>query len=200
VWHQYEGFREVVKEAWDNTPVRSNALEDIKNKFKRVKCEIKQWYSVVNSSARMKKKELVAQIEELDNCDDEDDLREEEKILRGDLLSQLRRLEEKEEAMLKQKSRVEWIKNGDSNSKFSHSKLRWRRGRNDLVGIFIDGSWCEDPIRVKSQVKQFFERRFEVPPKCKLKLDGVNFSTISECENALLCGIFTEEEVLEAVS
>jgi len=200
VWHQYEGFREDVKEAWDNTPVRGNVLEDIKNKFKKVKCEIKQWYSVVNSSVRMKKKELVAQIEELDNCDDEDDLCEEEIILRGDLLSQLRRLEEKEEAMLKQKSRVEWIKNGDSNSKFFHSKLRWRRGRNDLVGIRIDGSWCEDPISVKSQVKQFFGRRFEAPLECKLRLDGVNFSTISECENAMLCGIFTEEEVLEAVS
>jgi len=120
--------------------------------------------------------------------------------LRGDLLSQLRRLEEKEEALLKQKSRVEWIKNGDSNSKFFHSNMKWRKGRNDLVGIHINGTWCDDPHRVKSQVKQFFERRFEAPSECKLKIDGVSFRTISEGQNALLSGIFTEEEVFKVMS
>jgi len=33
-----------------------------------------------------------------------------------------------------------------------------------------------------------------------LSLDGVSFRTISEDENALLSGFFTEAEVLEAVS
>jgi len=49
-------------------------------------------------------------------------------------------------------------------------------------------------------VKQFFESRFEAPSECKLNLDGVSFRTISEDENALLSGIITEAEVLEAVS
>ena len=174
-------------------------MEDIKDKFKRLKCEIKQWSSVVNTSVRMRKKELLAQIEEFDNYDDDDALQEDERIMRVDLLSQLRSLEEKEEAMLKQKSRVEWIKNGDSNSKFFHSKLRWRRAQNDLVGIRINDTWCDDPQRVKSQVKQFFKSRFEVPSECKLNLDGVSFRTISEDENALLSGIISEAEVLEVV-
>jgi len=83
-----------------------------------LKCEIKVWNIVVNSRARMRKKELIAQIEEFDKCDDDDTLQEDERIMRIDLLSQLRSLEEKEEAMLKQKSRVEWIKSGDSNPDF----------------------------------------------------------------------------------
>ena len=200
VWQHYGGFKEVVKEAWVNTPAQGNALVDVKNKLKRAKCEIKQWFSVVNTSVRMRKKELVARTEELDKCYDDDGLRDEERFLHGDLLSQLRRLEEKEEVMLKQKSRVEWIKNEDSNSKFFHSKLRWRRGRNDLVGIHINDTWCDDPHLVKSQVKQFFERRFEGPPECKIKLDGVSFRKISEGEKAMLSGIFTEEEVFDVVS
>jgi len=143
---------------------------------------------------------LVVQIEELDKCDDEDSLQEEKRILRVDLLSQLRSLEDKEAAMLKQKVRVQCLKEGDSNSKYFHSKLRWRRARNDLVGIRIDGSWCEDLHHVKSQVKWFFERRFEAPQVCKLNLDGVRFRFISEADNAWLCNIITEAEVLEAVS
>ena len=68
------------------------------------------------------------------------------------------------------------------------------------MGIRINGTLCEDPQCVKSQVKQFFESRFEAPSECKLNLDGVSFRTISEDENALLSGIITEAEVLEAVS
>jgi len=117
--------------------------------------------------------------------------------MRADLLCQLRSLEEKKEALLKQKSRVEWIKSGDSNSGFFHSKLRWR---TSLRGIRINGTWCEDPQCVKSQVKQFFESRFEASSKCKLNLDGVSFRTISKDENALLSDIITKAEVLEVVS
>jgi len=58
VWKQYDGVKEIVKEVWVNTPDRGNALKDVKNKFKRLKCEIKQWYSAVNTRARMRKKEL----------------------------------------------------------------------------------------------------------------------------------------------
>jgi len=180
--------------------VRGNSLEDIKDKFKRLKCEIRQWNIEVNSNNKTRKQELVAQIEELDKCDDEDSLQKEKRILRVDLLSQSRSLEDKEAAMLKQKARVQWLKKEDSNSNYFHSKLRWRRARNDLVGIRIARSWCEDPHRVKSQAKWFFERRFEAPQVCKLNLDGVRFRSISEADNAWLCNTITEAEVLEVVS
>ena len=36
--------------------------------------------------------------------------------------------------------------------------------------------------------------------ECKLNLDGVRFTTISEANNALLCRNISEVEVLEAVS
>jgi len=62
--------------------------------------------------------------------------------------------------MLKQKSRAEWLKSGDTNSKFYHSMLRWMRARNDLVEICINGTWCEDPQHVKSHIKRYFETRF----------------------------------------
>ena len=68
------------------------------------------------------------------------------------------------------------------------------------MGIHIDGSWCEDPQRVKSQVKWFFERIFKAPQECKLNLDGVYFRSISEAENAWLCNTIIEAEVLEVVS
>jgi len=101
VWQQTHEFKEILRKAWDNVVVRGNSLEDINDKFKRLKCEIKQWNIEVNSNNKTRKQELVTQIEELDKCDDEDSLQEEKKILCVDLLSQLRSLEDIEAAMLK---------------------------------------------------------------------------------------------------
>jgi len=56
-----------------------------------------------------------------------------------EMLSQLRTLDEREVAMTKQKARVEWLNNEDTNSRFFHSSLRWRRAKNDIVGLRING-------------------------------------------------------------
>jgi len=67
------------------------------------------------------------------------------------------------------------------------------------VGIQMNGMWCEDPISVKRQVKQYFESKFEAVSEFKLNLDGVSFRTISEADNNLLCTNISEVEVLEVV-
>jgi len=65
VWQQTYRFKEVVKKVWDNTLERGNSLEDIKDKFKRLKCEIRHWNIEVNSNTKTRKQELITQIEEL---------------------------------------------------------------------------------------------------------------------------------------
>jgi len=76
------------------------------------------------------------------------------------LLSDLRviseRERERENAMLKQKSRVEWIEKGGMNSMFFHSRLRWWRMNNEIKGLHINGEWYEEPDRVKSEVVNCF--------------------------------------------
>jgi len=43
--------------------------------------------------------------------------------------------------MKKQKSRVEWLENGDINTKFFHARLRWRLLMNELKGVHVDEEW-----------------------------------------------------------
>jgi len=61
-------------------------------------------------------------------------------------------MSERENAMLRQKSKVQWLEKGDLNSKFFHSKLRWRRLNNDIKGFILDREWCEDPDQVKKML------------------------------------------------
>jgi len=43
---------------------------------------------------------------------------------------------------------------------------------NDLVGLNIEGAWCDDPMMVKSQMKNYFENRFAVQRRL-IRIDGV---------------------------
>jgi len=175
-------------------------LVDIKEKLKRLKVKIKHWNMVDTSNTKSLKRQLVAHIEELDKCDDEETLNDDMRVKRVDVLRQLRSLEDKEVAMLKQKSRIEWLKSGDTNTKFFHSRLRWRRAKNDIVELCINNTWYDEVSSVKDQVKQYFESRFTTKSEIKLNLDGVRFKSITEANNVQLCSDITELEVLDVVS
>jgi hypothetical protein len=45
------------------------------------------------------------------------------------------------ESLLKQKSRMKWIKEGDSNSRFFHESIKSRRRRNQLVALKDGDNW-----------------------------------------------------------
>ncbi|XP_019462952.1 PREDICTED: uncharacterized protein LOC109361876 [Lupinus angustifolius] len=55
------------------------------------------------------------------------------------------------------KSREQWVKFGDRNTKFFHTQTIIRRKRNNIHGLFLeDGSWCTDlePLRREVQLDQ----------------------------------------------
>jgi len=80
-------------------------MDYLKEKLKRTKKVLKQWNKEVFSSFIKRKQELLAEIEELDHCDDEGTLQEDKRIKRVEILSQLRGMEEKELDMVRQKAR-----------------------------------------------------------------------------------------------
>jgi len=72
-----------------------NSLEGIKEKLKRMKTEIKLRNKDITTNSKCRKQQVVAQIEELDKCDDEDNLQDDMRVKQLELLSHLRTLEEK---------------------------------------------------------------------------------------------------------
>jgi len=116
-----------------------------------------------------------------------------------ELVSRLKETNIKLESLIRQKARVSWFKNGDSCTKFFHSSLRWRRIRNEVKGVEVVGLWSEEPSIVRAEAKKLFQNRFEATKDLGVRLDVVEFKSLSASDNMCLLERFSEEEIKEAV-
>jgi len=64
------------------------------------------------------------------------------------------------ESILRQKSRIRWLREGDNNTAFFHKSIKFRRHYNAIQGMFIEGTWVQNPKLIKDQVVSFFSARF----------------------------------------
>ncbi|KAL8555726.1 hypothetical protein ACS0TY_003514 [Phlomoides rotata] len=53
---------------------------------------------------------------------------------------------EKRDSLLRQKSRVKWLEEGDNNSRFFHNFINKRRKRNEILGMLIEDEWREEVV------------------------------------------------------
>lgn len=70
---------------------------------------------------------------------------------------------EKEERFLALKSRLQWLQQGERNSKFFHLSLVFRRRRNKISMLRDEqGNWVTDQNQLKNMVVEFFKNLYSV--------------------------------------
>ena len=126
-------------------------------------------------------------------------LTEQEKLERKQLHDSLWVAAQAHQSLLRQKSRWRWLKEGDCNTGFFHLLMNANRNRNSIRGVFIDGSWTDDPHKVKEEVKSFFFHRFQEPIGQRPKIDGIRFQTVNLQQNNELLAPFMDEEIQKAI-
>ncbi|KAL5793491.1 hypothetical protein ACOSP7_002085 [Xanthoceras sorbifolium] len=100
-------------------------------------------------------------------------------------------------------SLVQWLKDGNSNSKFFHAQATSRRANNRMVGLFdVHGIWQETPVALEEIIQSYYTNIFtsSLPSNEHLAavLDCVN-PCISPSMNHLLDRAFTPHEVKAAL-
>jgi hypothetical protein len=79
----------------------------------------------------------VEELNELDRIGEESSLDMQQRERRMELSSNIWNLKPKKESILLQKSRINWLLEGDVNSRFFHISLKSRRSKTAISGLYI---------------------------------------------------------------
>jgi hypothetical protein len=114
---------------------------------------------------------------------------------------QLCELFEREEIMARQRSRVEWLKEGDRNTAFFHSKATARRKTNKIESLIReDGSVCTEESEIKGMVHSWCEKLFTSEPTSSTDVILEAMPTKVDTQmNVDLCKAYTNEEIKTAL-
>ena len=82
-------------------------------------------------------------------------------LLMKKLEKEINVLLDKEAQMWGQRAKVQWLKDGDRNTRFFHSKASQRRRKNYIKGLYDnEGQWCTNPSRMEEIVLEFYQALF----------------------------------------
>lgn len=106
-----------------------------------------------------------------------------------------------EELLWYQKSRAEWIRDGDKNTSFFHLSTIVRRWRNRVSSIRDDdGEWLTDKEAVKNHIVHFFESLFTAESdECSHDLPKNLFPMFREYDWKQMNRAFTADEVRSVI-
>lgn len=109
----------------------------------------------------------------------------------------------KEELYWKQRSREEWLKWGDRNTRWFHKKASMRKQRNSIFGIKdSNGSWKEHPEDVQSVFVNYFTELFSSSNPSYVNIENVVCHiapSVTPDMNDMLLALYLEEDVKKAL-
>lgn len=102
-----------------------------------------------------------------------------------------------EEFYWSQKVRVQWLREGDNNSKFFHACTTQKRKTNRLVQLEKElGGWCEDDEKIVGEISTYYSDLFssEDGGGWEEKENGINV-TITDFMNSHLVKPVADSEI-----
>lgn len=109
-----------------------------------------------------------------------------------------------DENFWKQRSRADWLKEGDKNTKFFHSKASTRKEKNRIRGLEDEnGSWIKDMEVVEKMFGEHFKKIFTTTMPSQEQMDAAISDLPAKITGEMedyLDQLFTEEEIVEALA
>ncbi|XP_050207714.1 uncharacterized protein LOC126657122 [Mercurialis annua] len=193
MWMTNDNFDGVVSEAWRESGMGSM---DFMTKIEACGANLKSWalsnFGAVNKSKKQKLEELL----QLQNHTDPDRVYERCQQVSAELDDILTT----EEIMWKQRSRADWLREGDRNTKFFHNKASNRK-KNNFIHRIQDGSgtWKQGK-EVFTVVEEYYRQLFTTSyPTNQDRVLACIDSALTAEQFSDLQRPFSEEEVIAAL-
>jgi hypothetical protein len=141
----------------------------------------------------------VEEISVLDVRSESRGLSSEEVCRRKQLFEELWHLKISKVSQITQRSRQNWLREGDSNTRFFHACIKSRLKKNHISALRIDDDWIDTPSSIRQAAVDYFKLKFSAELWHRPKLDGICFPCLDEVENEWLIRPFGMEEIEEVV-
>ncbi|GJY02450.1 RNA-directed DNA polymerase, eukaryota [Tanacetum coccineum] len=171
-WFDFVGFDDMIKLSWASLDYSNiDGMTRFKKKLQDLKVIIRRWVKTKRLEMVGSKLDTIAELEKIDKAMDIGVVDDSTVLRRLELKNNLLKLTEMEAKDRIQKSKVKWAVEGDENSKFFHGIINKRRSQLAIRGVFVDGIWRSDPVRIKNAFFDHFEARFKKPADQRFKLN-----------------------------
>ncbi|WMV13595.1 hypothetical protein MTR67_006980 [Solanum verrucosum] len=104
-----------------------------------------------------------------------------------------------EEIAWRQRSRIQWLKHGDKNTKYFHRMATAHKRINSIEKLEVNGRELTDTDEIKTEITNFYQKLYRETENWRLGLNLQGIESISLEENDWLQRQFEEEEVAEGI-
>ncbi|CAM8915205.1 unnamed protein product [Rhodiola kirilowii] len=196
MWLRHREFKDEVRDSWINQP---GGLQ-LKEKLSACMSHLSQWNGLVFGKMKDKIKKIKEEIQHIRVS-----VRSEESVRREAKLSEeLDEWLEREELYWRQRSRAEWLKNGDRNTAYFHAKASQRKRRNHIEKLKNNsGELCYSESDITDIVTHYFTDIFQSQVNYCADWWNNEFVAVPKLitneMNEMLSAPFTEIEVRRAL-
>ncbi|XP_019151080.1 PREDICTED: uncharacterized protein LOC109147876 [Ipomoea nil] len=198
-WTEHEQFLTIVQQTWEGR-VEGNAMYRFVSKLKRVKSALIEWNWTVFGNIFDKVKELEEKVrvveDALQNNPTQENLME-YKLAQAKLQKQV----VIEEKFWQQKAHVQWVVDGERNTKYFQGLVREKRRKQIIHRIKNEeGVWVDDQEQIRELDVRFFEKLYtaKAVSSDQSVLNCLQVLVTPE-ENQRLIGAPSEEEIKSCV-
>jgi hypothetical protein len=196
VWTSDEGCENTIKESWENRVVGTTMFK-VANKLNQCKKGLGNWShrTFGNISKQLAEKRRLLRSAEIEA------VRSGNMSTVKSLKMEVNSLFGKEERLWRQRSRSNWLRAGDQNTRFFHGRASQRRRRNRIVGLRDeDGNWRDSSEEVVAILTRYYESIFQTSLPDQID-NAVRYvpNVITQSMNANLDREFSASEVDQAL-
>ncbi|XP_019166699.1 PREDICTED: uncharacterized protein LOC109162453 [Ipomoea nil] len=199
VWSDHEQFMAVVKGVWSQE-IQGNAMFRLKTKLKNLRMELKKWNWETFGNIFEKVKEQEEKMETVEKGL-QNDPSENNLILYKKTQAEMKKALTVEEKYWQQKAHMQWVVEGEKNTRYFHGMVRERRRKQTIHKIKNEkGKWVEEQEQIANLAVGFYQKLFEAE---ETQLDLTNFEClqerVTEEENGKLVQIPSMEEIRSCI-